>query len=292
MKIHVLGGGFGVYGYIPAALHASFEVSTQEKYLSIFQSRSELKNFIPQITFREDFPRDLDAVVVALNPERQARIIPELLQMNLRHIFLEKPLAPDEFSRKIVLNQLLERNQEFSIAYLFNYTQWFYKLQDALQQNNSVQILIEWELPIPSREWKNELDLGGGIVAYYGSHLLNLFLNLGIMNTYFSHSSGAFSLSGNYHSHDIIFNVRFSEIHKFSVLINSKVVLSNPSPFGEVGIEGSPDPRIPYLERYLIESLENRNLKKNLAIEDSIKGAISEIYSSLEDKNMKLSLKS
>ena len=54
MKTLILGSGFGLYGYLPAAYKISNKIFLQKKYKNFFYSRSELKNFNNKIIWYDN----------------------------------------------------------------------------------------------------------------------------------------------------------------------------------------------------------------------------------------------
>ncbi len=94
-QLLILGGGFGLYAYLPAALKANWQVSTLKRYRNFLSNRTELVDFVGQITFEEEDGLDLDlyaGIVVARNPIEQFKFVQQALDFK-GHYFLEKPIG-------------------------------------------------------------------------------------------------------------------------------------------------------------------------------------------------------
>lgn len=100
---------------------------------------------------------------------------------NLKHLFLEKPVAPN-FSESQKLLKFLKKNKvKFSIAYILIYTPFFKKLSKILKQKNLTKIDIYWSFLNKNKidSWKLKKNDGGGVLNFYGIHFVHLFNILG-----------------------------------------------------------------------------------------------------------------
>ena len=50
-KIGILGGGFGLYGYLPAFYNLGFDIFTLEKYSGFIKNRKDLEKLYDRINF-------------------------------------------------------------------------------------------------------------------------------------------------------------------------------------------------------------------------------------------------
>ena len=77
----ILGGGFGLYGYLPAAFNNGFNILTLEKYKDFILSRADIKQFFNKIQF---YKKDQEVInksnilVIARRPGDQQKIIKKL----------------------------------------------------------------------------------------------------------------------------------------------------------------------------------------------------------------------
>ena len=53
-KVGILGGGFGLYGYLPAFANLRFEIFTLSKYENFINKRPDLAKYIDKINFLND----------------------------------------------------------------------------------------------------------------------------------------------------------------------------------------------------------------------------------------------
>lgn len=256
-KLLILGGGFGVYGYLPAAISKGWEVTTLEEYFEFIRDRPELRKYLSDLKFVREKEVKLDSfqgVVMARTPLRQQ----EFLRANLSyegHFFLEKPLGIDVDSHMETLKLLESCRSTFTVAYLFRYQEWYREAIKANNKNKSID--IHWGLArSPKFSWKGDVALGGGLVSYFGIHLLSLLADLGYcadsLKASVNHSS--LQLESLATSKPLRFSLEFSEIPSFKVTLENESWHLN-TPFGGNPIPGEVDPRVTTLANYLGEGI-------------------------------------
>lgn len=275
-QLLILGGGFGLYGYLPAALKAKWRVSTLERYRNFLSDRTELVDFVNQITFVEEDNLDLDmyeGIVIARNPIEQLKFVKKTSDFK-GHYFLEKPIGAT-FDSSLELLRILEtRVASFSIAYLFRYQDWYKKILAG--SDDDYNLSINWKIPrVESTSWKNVDTLGGGLLSYFGIHLLAMIaeLNSEIESLQLFYKSDTLRIDSNESSK--AFNIELSAASSpvFEITLSSpshNYYWSGMSPFGSTPIAGLPDPRIPALAQYLSEPREQKDSKKLLLLERRI----------------------
>ena len=186
----IFGGGFGLYGYI-SALKAtgftSFIVSVRHK--DLMQHRENLVGHMKDCYFAKDIdmpslPSDL--VVFAVNPKKQEDLINNfILQTPEKTLLLEKPLGVDPNVASHLAFKLKSKNIKYNCNYTFFYTSWF---QNLLTRNTEFEnIQISWSFKahhfIDNLEtWKRVPSEGGGIIRFYGTHLIYIASVLGFLN--------------------------------------------------------------------------------------------------------------
>lgn len=263
MIVSILGGGFGIYGYLPAACSLGWEVSTLAKYTDAIQSRPELSAYFDSIQFVES-ESDLlgygSALVFARTPTLQAKFIFENLnpEAKVSHLFLEKPLANSTIDSQLVLDLLSNQQKSFSIGYLFQYTDWFLDLE-GLCRNEGKKIVINWRIPSTTSDWKNTQVLGGGLHRFFLVHFVPLLTRLGfpISDLTVNNKDGKCILKGEGRNAIEINAQIVTEDFCFEVNVTDKFkpVFNAQTPFGFKPQRATPDPRIPALKRYLLWSL-------------------------------------
>lgn len=264
MKVSILGGGFGIYGYLPAALSLGWEVATHAKYRRIIQERAELANFERDIEFLDSEPEIIDAgsvMIFARTPRMQFEFLNENHNSirNCRHLFLEKPLADSLSNSRVALNLLKANKISFSVGYLFPYTDWFQDLTEICASPGN-KISINWRIPATRSLWKNNNDLGGGICSFFLVHFVPVLLQLGFLtqDSTIERQGGRVILkSENTNCMEIQAEI-VNDKYVFEILANHhpKPRYRDQTPFGPRPIRGTPDPRIGALRKYLSNVIE------------------------------------
>jgi len=269
MKIGILGGGFGIYGYLPASLSLGWTPYLPIKYREIIVSRVELSQYLSRINFVPNevtLLEESEALVVARTPLLQYELV-SLLQFPMTHLFLEKPLAPDSDMHRSLLALLENRSQNFSVAYIFQETDWYMSLVNSLKPDSILK--IEWQIRKPLSNWKDLRPLGGGLLDYYALHFGPLLtkLSLTAINLKLSilpnNSLRIESLSGI--QVDLV--IAYGAQSSFVIEVDGSSVWRSSTPFGDQYDGIKDDPRVPFLASYLTNQVNNPSLIANLETE-------------------------
>jgi predicted dehydrogenase len=271
MKISILGGGFGIYGYLPAACSLGWEVATLARYRDTVNERPELLTYFKSIQFFES-ESDLlsfgSAIVFAKKPQLQFEFLMKTLQSNsnLTHFYLEKPLADSIANSRSVLNLLVESGKSFSVGYLFQYTDWFTELENICASQGN-HIVINWRIPLTNSDWKNSQIAGGGLYNFFLIHFVPILTRLGfsISDLNITHENQKCTIkSSARNSIEINAQIVF-ENFSFELLANDKLkpIFQAETPFGFKPLKDNPDPRIDSLKKYLTSSSTDSNLLKS-----------------------------
>ncbi len=281
-RLLILGGGFGMYGYLPAAIYRGFNVSTLDRYQATIQERFELREFLSEINFIGSEPLkfdDYDAVVIARTPAQQMELVKQ--NLNYRgHFFLEKPLGNSLTNHSKLLDILIRNHLRFSVAYLFRYAEWYKPAIDSIVLGEPLRIL--WSLPHgESESWKKVESDGGGLLTYYGIHLLSLLAEAKISKDSLRLSSAENLIEIFSRNKKISFQIYYSSNSSFKVYTGESDAIPKwdlYSPFGSTPAKGLRDPRIEMLSEYLacIDAGMNNATYANLEI------AILELRTCLE----------
>lgn len=183
MKIGVLGGGFGLYGYLPAVLGSGQKAITLERYRSKLMSRPNLRVLIPNVTLvssESEVLASCEALVYCRDPGSQESFVLENIDIlsGMSHVFLEKPLASGVDEHELVLRQLVDKKVSFSVAYIFSHTNWFKEIKTEVISGRSVY--IEWDFVFSDSAWKQETSMGGGVPSLLAIHFVQLLVELGL----------------------------------------------------------------------------------------------------------------
>jgi predicted dehydrogenase len=261
--IGILGGGFGLYGYLPAAILNGYKVVTLSRYKEKIQSRPELSIYLPSVEFatdEESLMNSSDSLVIARDPSSQFDILIKAMG-KFEHIYLEKPLGSNQNSHQYLLELLLTKNQAFSVAYLVEFTDWFQQLR-TLDFSN---INISWEMELNTNSWKSNLFSDKGIFSYYGIHLIPIISNFYMPgnNLVATSSNDRIEISTTRESASLHISLLNGLHPKFRLAAHRKsesgeFIVRLDTPFGKQNKMGFPDERIPLLQKYLSsKSLES-----------------------------------
>lgn len=181
MTATVLGGGFGLYGYLPALLDLGYQVCLPWRYQSILVEREDGRTWCDKVRWVEDEAAALaeaESIVIAKPPQYQAECVRLVLAQGIRlkKLYLEKPMAPSPREALDLLAVLRRRKIHFKIAYLFLYEPWMSLLEEAIQHQGNL-VSIHWSFMAHHfrndlNNWKREHYEGGGVLRFYAIHLL------------------------------------------------------------------------------------------------------------------------
>ena len=191
MKIGILGSGFGLYGYLPAlAAGLSARVLLPELYRERLAARADIGHLAAGVLWEPDLAGMLDAadaVVVAHRPAEQPHWVEACLERtSIRRLLLEKPLAPTPAEASDILDRVASRGVLLRNGCTFRYTGWAQALRRALSESGSAgpPVEIDWRFrahhyAFGLANWKRSVSAGGGVLRFYGIHLLALLAELG-----------------------------------------------------------------------------------------------------------------
>lgn len=188
----ILGGGFGLYGYLPAAAKLLQEpVLLLKKYKPIIDSRQELFSFKDQIIWlesEEELIQTADSLVISRRPIDQEALVSRcLLEVNLKRVMFEKPLATSPQKAQKILQLMAGSNKYCSVGFNFRYTNWAIQLKEKLlngefSEHESINLSWHFMADHFSRNiesWKMDHAQGGGAIRFYGIHVIALLAELG-----------------------------------------------------------------------------------------------------------------
>ena len=202
--VAILGSGFGLYGYLPSIEPSALgRVYLPNRYKDIFFSRPELKKIEEKIFWvdnENDAIKVASLVIIALNPMNQERWVKTCLDLNnINSLILEKPLAHNPDQAKLLLSDLLNSKKNFEIGYLFRYTHWGNMLinffDNKITINQFDRIEISWSFLAHHflnnvDTWKKYHSDGGGVIRFFGIHLIALLSELGYTHVSLSKVNG------------------------------------------------------------------------------------------------------
>ena len=259
-KIGILGGGFGIYGYMPSFLQINFEVYTLNKYQRFIKSRKELSQYQNSINFvstEKKLLNNVDYLVIARDPISQRKLIQSLTK-KYTHIFLEKPLAEENNFQENTLNYLEEEEQSFSIFYTFHYLNWYKDLKNIINSYDSFDISIDWYI-LKSKNnlnsWKYNKILGGGIGRYYGIHffdLIDIYDNF-IFSVHNSNDEFYLIIKDPLEEKKLSIKIKLSKKSSFTIKNDNLVIIDTEDPIGSIQPDQE-DPRVKLIKEYVLDT--------------------------------------
>jgi predicted dehydrogenase len=275
--VAIIGSGFGLYGYLPALLKRCTErVLLSKRYISSFSNRCELARFYSNIVWAEDETEVLcraTSLVLAIRPTDQPDWVARCLEgTSVQRLLLEKPLASCPESATSLYGKLLDSKRFFRIGYIFRYTRWAACLAGILKSGVAItSVSIKWHFL--AHHYKNKLEVwkrynssGGGVIRFYGIHLIALLAEFGYRSVHESCAVGcssnetyrwSASFSGNDLPDFFVDLNLISEGSEFSVKVDDDFVVSGPDPFAQAARDGDIDPRADVLARLCDTLLED-----------------------------------
>ena len=198
----ILGGGFGLYGYLPALVLGCGEtVLLPQRYRERLLEREDIRSLQDDVLWVDNEQQALDqatAVVISKRPQDQVYWIERCLQRRaLVDLILEKPLAPSPEQAISLMDRLEQAGKNFRISYLFRLTDWGRALRHQLTQPNECkELIIDWQFQAHHyahnlNNWKRYTSQGGGALRFYGIHLIALLAELGYNTAIQSSLTGA-----------------------------------------------------------------------------------------------------
>jgi predicted dehydrogenase len=185
----IIGSGFGLYGYLPALTQLGMKVVLPTSYKDKVLARPELSKTLNHIEWVKDQNTALNitnGLVVATTPKIQKEFISYYLTFsNIKRILIEKPIAITPEQSVQLLDQLDKSKKRYAIGYTFLYLSW----QKSLVWPSDLGLTVElnWSFMAHHfqhdvQNWKRFHSEGGGVLRFYGIHLLAMLALRGYSN--------------------------------------------------------------------------------------------------------------
>tara|TARA_B100000579_G_C22743802_1_gene810438 strand:+ start:105 stop:1013 length:909 start_codon:yes stop_codon:yes gene_type:complete len=182
----LLGRGFALNVYLPALLAINCKkillTSSVKKYIN----NDYISQYVKWIDDEEIINNKFLKIIIALPPEKQYSLICDMsLWKNSNNLILEKPIADNYKKAQYLINILNKSKTKYSINYSFRYTKWFADIFKYIHKNQSKgDIYITWRfkgrhLNKKESTWKTDHLHGGGVIKYYGIHLIAILSDIG-----------------------------------------------------------------------------------------------------------------
>ena len=185
----IAGSGFGLYGYLPALIETFDEpVILPRAYEAKVRARPELRHCLSSVRWVEDAKAAMSqasGAVLAKPPEVQERLIEDALgRAAIGKLVLEKPVAVTPAVAANLTESLEQSGKRFRVAYTFLHTAWAERLAWPASAGFDGHIAITWTFMAHHfrnalSTWKREHSRGGGVLRFFGIHLLALLAGRG-----------------------------------------------------------------------------------------------------------------
>ncbi len=274
----IVGAGFGLYGYLPAIINVAREkVILADQYRPSIESRPELVGYMDSIEWLPSIRAALECAsgaVIAIPPQAQEQLVDQALSIErFESLIIEKPVAPSPGEAFRLTEALEKKSKHFRVGYTFLYTNWYGELMRTLQLP-AVGLRMTWSFKADhfsrnKETWKRYHSLGGGVLRFYGIHVIATLASLGYREAVGSMLEEVLPDQPALWSAQFIgVGVPRCEVHVSANADQNifriealqldggiKVIHAGASPFAVPNPAGGQDGRVPVLER-LIRSLE------------------------------------
>tara|TARA_B100000287_G_scaffold350330_1_gene339115 strand:+ start:1559 stop:2416 length:858 start_codon:yes stop_codon:yes gene_type:complete len=254
-KVGILGGGFGLYGYLPAFANLQYDIYTLSKYENYINKRPDLDRYIENINFlneEKELINKVDYINVARNPESQYQFLIHNKPYSFKHLYLEKPIAHQVTAYSECIENFKIEKTSFSVFYSLTYMDWYNNIIKEMMKGVNQKIEIVWKIKQKSSSWKQDITKGGGMLKFYGIHFIKMIIdaNLTLKNVTMSENKLEINLeSKNFNLLNI--SIESNNKNLFAIYKNEEIQINSTNPFLKEIIPGLPDPRIEILEKYI-----------------------------------------
>ncbi len=184
----VVGSGFGLYGYLPALVESGERVVLPRAYEAKVRGRPELQRCLAGIEWADDADAALAqarAVVIATSPQRQVQVTSACAaSARIERLVLEKPLAPTPALASRAMAELDGANKRYRVGYTLLHARWHERLEWPRATDRSGIVDIDWTFMAHHfahglHNWKRLHEEGGGVLRFFGVHLVALLARHG-----------------------------------------------------------------------------------------------------------------
>ena len=187
MKIGIIGGGFGVDGYLSAISGMEeFEIKgvSDSGSGNILKKLSDSTLYCP--SWKDLLDPSVEAVCVVTPPAVQKEIVGEFL-LNKKHVLCEKPFGTSLKDAIGMYKKSGAAGTVNAVAFQYRFEPGF-QLIKRLLDNGNIGTLEHMEchwLTSTRRSqeigwtWKNSISMGGGVINLFMTHVIDLFHWLG-----------------------------------------------------------------------------------------------------------------
>ena len=185
MNFGVIGGGFGIYGWLSALnFFPEIKIATLLKYKKTILNRHDIEdvdNLIKKIIWFDDedlLLKKIDTLIVARRPVDQVEIINKLINQSWKgSLIIEKPIAPNSYESKIMLKKMIRSKFSLQVGFSIKETIWSNRIQQLILEKKPKEININWSFYAHHYKnnyvsWKSNPYFGGGALNFYCIHFI------------------------------------------------------------------------------------------------------------------------
>lgn len=281
MNFGVIGGGFGIYGWLSALnFFPEIKIATLLKYKKIILNRHDIQNtdnLIKKIIWFDDedlLLKKIDALIIARRPIDQVEIINKLINHSWKgSLIIEKPIAPNSYQSKIILKKMLRSKFSLQVGFSIKETKWSNRIQKLILEKNPKEININWSFYAHHYKnnyvsWKSNPYFGGGALNFYCIHFIAWLSSFSSWNVISCSSLKNkiddpkifFELSNKKTRLKMNLNCMYKKFKFFKITENKgKIILNIDDPFCEGNSRKGDfqvDKRVPYLIEIINKTLD------------------------------------
>ena len=171
--IGIIGGGFGLYGWLPALcqFYDDVWISIESRHKEKFIKRPELQQYRDRIDWVDsvdEIINDCAILIFAIPPNQVYGYLDKITNSEwVEKIIVEKPICETPEKSEQFIKAIEDKGIKICSSYLFIYTDWF----KELDPNKKYSLM--WIKGNPNDNWKSNSNLGGGEI-FYNIHLLSI----------------------------------------------------------------------------------------------------------------------
>ncbi|NDD65755.1 MAG: hypothetical protein EBZ36_17535, partial [Acidobacteria bacterium] len=263
----IVGEGFGLYGYLPALVSGIGEtVLLPRSYECRVLARPELAGTLAGIRWVANSESALaaaDAVVIATPPLAQVEMVKRCAKLaNIRRFVLEKPVASSPELATSLLDSLDDQGKRYRVGYTLLHARWHSSLCWPQLSMSAAPVRLEWTFHAHHFahnlfNWKRRHEEGGGVLRFFGIHVVALLASQGYDSVLYSFLNGAnaseperwramFAGPGLPHC-EVLLDSRCNR-RGFSIgQVGKQSLVALVDPFEAVRVVGHSDPRVEVL---------------------------------------------
>ncbi len=189
--IGIIGGGFGLYGWMPAVAnhYPDEKILMESRHKEKFFNRPELHIYLDKIEWVKT-PRDIifkgpNILILAIPPKSTKFYLESISHSNsIKTLIVDKPICETPEKSDFFIETIEAKGIKIFCPFIFRFNSWFLELSDFLKYSKEEVITIDWfftadHYKFNKDNWKKDHNQGGGPLRFYGIHLIAVLMELG-----------------------------------------------------------------------------------------------------------------